>query len=174
MTYEPLAYWRDRAAKHGRYYVARNNDPAEYERERVEFERALEQLLPSPIRTLLDFGAGSGRFEPFLHERCDEYHATDLLRPAPLATFDVIVAIVVFQHIPDLTSIVDTIARLRPGGSLIVIDNKPLTQPAPHMFPRAPMQIARELGLTLIDVLELRDHWAGRFEAIPEPGWDKE
>lgn len=102
----------------------------------------------APYQHALDFGCGSGVMLPFLAGVCGEVLATDVdlvplesmvrhfplapnvrvldasrgaLTALPAASFDLIIALDVLEHVKDLGGSVTTLLRLlKPGGQLIV------------------------------------------------------
>jgi 2-polyprenyl-6-hydroxyphenyl methylase/3-demethylubiquinone-9 3-methyltransferase len=102
----------------------------------------LDALGPIDGRRILDLGCGKGRFARRLVEEGAEVVGIDvsaaMLRdsigirtaratarrlPFAAATFDAVVAIEVFEHLPEIASALGEARRLlRPGGTLVIID----------------------------------------------------
>lgn len=192
MTYDPLAYWEERARANGETYVAKGNAREHFDREWREFEPALRTLMPPfGAGRLLDFGCGSGRFTELLSGLSSSYVGGDIITEGltlaqkeypentfwliedgkiPVADefFDTIVAVFVLQHmVTDYDAWCAEFARvLRPGGCIVAIDRDPFPGESPlaHMKPRGSAALEAATGCELKAMMVPNaDHWAARF-----------
>lgn len=172
MSYDPATYWPARFAKQGPTYVAKGGRRKDWQIERDKIGDALRRVLWQ-TGTILDFGCGPGRFGDVLSS-FGEYTGFDLVPEAAALnaypttndlrkSYDVAVAVQVFQHIPND----EVIRKVGPyGKAWVVIDHEPLDNPAPHMKPRSRERIAELLGLRLHYRLAapVLGHWVAVFK----------
>lgn len=81
------------------------------------------------------------------------HHLAEDRLPFDAGTFDTILAVTVFQHMPDrdLRIWADELHRVGvAGATYVIIDARPRESSAEHMFHRAPRTIEHALGITLI------------------------
>lgn len=191
MTYDPRTYWHERAIRQGPAYVGPGGHEARSDREARLFRVALRMAFgDETFGHVLDFGCGSGRMAPFLAEHCERYTGADISEPGilyaadrnvecasfvwldgetlplPDASVDLIVATVVFQHIPPTgfgiwTSELRRV--LKPDGQALVIDSNPVDEPYPHMHPRTPEQVGEALGMDVVSTHDIGRHWLARY-----------
>ena len=194
MTYRPRDYWTRRASAAGENYVGPGNRADRTAEQKEEFEKALSwPILSRRSSQLLDFGCGSGRFSSFLASSSKAYLGVDIspvgIEQArernpkldflylphdriPLAdgVVDTVVAITVFQHIVAATDFdlwTSEVRRvLAPKGRVYLIEQKVYEdrEPDEHVLPRTPDKFEAALGLKLLKLENLPEHWIGVFE----------
>lgn len=177
--YNAAEYWTNRAARNGRLFVAKGNKQAEYDREKAAVDPFLRWALAlePEVRTVLDFGCGSGRFRDILNEG-RSYWGVDVVQSEhtmhvgdlPTDAFvECVAALFVFQHIVDPAQFERWLTQvynwLIPGGRLILVNHDaPLANPAAHMAQwRAKDIIDRMPWAEVIEYPERYDgtHWMG-------------
>lgn len=198
MAYDPRDYWAKRFHAQGPTYVASSRDgsAAQAEAFTAALEPALASALRDGYRSILDYGCGTGRLAPFLSNAM-EYAGVDLNAPAveyarrtqPDHTFsvvdaegripwidqsfDVVVAVTVLQHVPEVC-IAATCAEIRRvlySGRVVLIEdaNPEGRRPAAHMAFRSPERYAELLGLpilspaTTFNAERPGSHWIAEF-----------
>ena len=184
MTYEPRTYWPKRFADQGLLYVTRGGKDFKFFREQADaFFTAIDSLKLPPCRLLLDFGCGVGRLAGALHgSGTNRYVGVDIVaaaiakaraeykdwngvdfwtvtdhfpEEADLVCVDRLVAITVFQHMPD-PDLEHWAAEFRrvgdPGLEFVIIDDTGPRgeQTAEHVFRRSPDRIAEVCGFEIV------------------------
>lgn len=190
MAYEPRKYWNDRFRSQGESYVTRAGRPVGYAANQAK--RLVSELREiEPVDCLLDFGCGPARLAGFLREKCQRYIGVDIVDHTsffnegefvhldastiqlPDCSVDAVVAVTVFQHIPDddIVPIASELLRLaKPGCRLYVVDDAGPSG-AEHMHCRRPDRLFSVLGARL-DVVRRADidHAASHYSAFGEIG----
>lgn len=178
MTYDPETYWPDRFDRQGMFYVAKGGRKESYGGQATCFGYWLAEAMHERYTFhALDFGCGPGRFAAIIAKNAVGYTGFDLVEGAmalnPLRTstvlperFDALVAVTVFQHIPDDDIIRDLGRRLDDGGDAYIIDQIEEAAPGPHMHYRSPERVAELLGCQLLDepAVNVLGHWARIME----------
>ena len=171
--YDPDQFWAARFRRHGPTYVAKGGRSDAFTTERHTVSNWLQSL--PDLGTVLDYGCGVGRFADVL-ARHGEYVGYDIVSDAaalnPLPTvgevpawYDTLACIMVLQHIGDDDIIRKLGERARQGA--VIVDAQPLDNPDPHMFPRTPDRVAELLGMEIVKLDDLGEHWAAVLARSP-------
>lgn len=164
-----IKYWRKRVAREGRDYVSRCRRNTEAQTEIVS-ERLTTLLGGGRFQHGLDFGSGWGRFTGVLAEHCNKVTAVDLVDNfrkdlpdhvsfqhigfptkigLPDTSVDLLIAVLVFQHIMDDNWLAEASAEIRrvlaESAMVIIIDDN--GKPAGHVRQRAADEFRRVLNL---------------------------
>lgn len=113
-------------------------------------EPALARLADAGALSILDFGAGDSRVPDLLRARGHRVVGVDLVPPArphpdrltgslrslglPQASFDLIYAFQVFEHLPDPASVLAELLRLTRAGGLVLIHTDMEVDDRPRNF----------------------------------------
>jgi 2-polyprenyl-3-methyl-5-hydroxy-6-metoxy-1,4-benzoquinol methylase len=178
MTYDPRTYWPDRARQQGPLYVTLNGKDGQFSIRQAEvFAAGLDGIRAT---RLLDFGCGPGRLAPALGRQCEHYVGVDIVEasikhaqeaagdnctfihlhddtlPEHIRPIDTVVAVTVFQHIPDedLQIWASELQHVvTPGANYYIIDDCARRQwyqdTAEHVFRRRPEVLAEILGIDI-------------------------
>ena len=185
MSYDPRAYWPERARKQGARYVGHAADP-DPESSTITLAQRIDLLAPK-CDAVLDFGCGVGRLAPVLAAKAGRYVGVDIVEAAIVlapvlpnarylylpddrlpfedVSFDCVAAVTVLQHIVadvDFALWTTELRRvLRPDGFALIVDHNPMIDPAPHMNPRGHESVAAALGVKWCSVEVADGHWYG-------------
>jgi len=186
-----VRFWESKSKK-GESYVGRIGEDHLLQKKAIESLLMTRLKTTDFFTDGLDFGCGYGRFVPFLSNFCGHLWAVDIvpdivervrgvaptvsalkvshpiILPFKGGRIDFVWACLVFQHLvaPEFFSAAcQEIRRVtKPGARMIVIDNA--VDKAPHVSPRGPEVLTRELGFRpgwYADKITInkrpQDHW---------------